>query len=93
MSEEDWVLSEQDFDVLKRLRHAGIKSAKLPIGEFEFFPAGAPAADGVPDQSASLSLGEPEKCGCGHDETQHAGDGYCLMGCEGTKCVEAKANA
>lgn len=92
MSESDWVMSEQDFDVLRRLRAAGIKSAKLPIGEFEFFAPGVvPVAEEAPK---AMTLGEPESCKCGHDETEHAGDGYCLRGCDSSKCVEqVQANA
>lgn len=87
-------MSDEDFDVLRRLRESGIKSAKLPIGEFEFFPPGVVAAVETGESAPkTLSLGEPEACRCGHDETEHAGDGYCLRGCGGDKCIEAKANA
>lgn len=94
MSDADWVMSEQDFDVLRRLREAGIKSAKLPIGEFEFFPPGvAVTKDTTPDGPHAMALGEPEQCRCGHDETSHGTEGLCLLGCDAGKCVEVKANA
>ena len=74
------------------LRAAGVHRLRYGELEVEFSPEPAPPmAHGVlggPD--VPKGLGEPEKCRCGHEETEHAGEGFCLRGCPVENCVDKK---
>lgn len=81
-----------DLEALKSLRSAGVKAARIgPAGEVvevEFFPM-APEAepdDGLPITPKSLGL-DGDKCRCGHEGFEHAGNGLCLRGCIPDRCT------
>lgn len=86
-----------DLALLARLRSMGVARFKGVGMEVDFFPPGGGKQEGVdfvtmpaPNDGppAPLDLGEPEKCRCGHEETSHAGEGYCLLGCPVESCVD-----
>lgn len=79
------------LDALQLLRELGVKAARLDeadnVLEVEFFPL---------ERLAALELGplapkglgtSQDKCRCGHEVYEHAGDGYCLRGCVPDNCI------
>lgn len=77
---------------LEKLRAVGVLRFKLDDFEVDLHPAVAAREPGssVPDDFA---MGAPEKCRCGHEETEHAGQGYCLRGCDTAACKEPEKAA
>jgi len=86
------VTPDEVLAIIPKLRVLGVKTLVLagPDGQrwhVELHPAEpAPEAGPLVPKDFGKPQG-PEVCRCGHDETEHAGDGYCLRGCEAAKCT------